>query len=461
MKINLLNKFTVPDIKAKQVRETPQKEGDSFTRSTETTSEDLQLLKKDSFKEEKGDIKAGFSQDLIEALEKLPPKDNIRIFLVHGSHTGGHRSAAESLKAAMDKLPHVQAEVINSLDYSSEGIKNAQVGAAQMAIDHLKGLRGWCFQKAHEGNPVMYWLGNTGMKIKSFFSKKFLNKIHDEKPDAVIATHSPMNSMLSYWKGSGKINMPLLSTVTDFSTHRMWAQDEVDHYYVASDGAARDLKRFNIDDSKISVTGIPIKPDFAEVTELSPAEMKVKLGLDPQKPLVLLMGGSLGYGPYEELSSELDKVDTPLQIVAICGKNQAKLEALETKKDTMKHTLVPVGFIKNVSEYMEAADVIISKPGGLTASEIFALKKPMIMLEPMPGLEEISANAIQELGVAFMEKTPADAAKFAGKLLTNPDIKEEVDKKLEKVSHPYSSYTVAEDAVRRALEHHLSEGSGT
>ena len=120
----------------------------------------------------------------------------------------------------------------------------------------------------------------------------------------------------------------------------------------------------------------------------------------------------------------------------------------------MKHTLLPLGFIKNVNDYMEAADVIISKPGGLTASEIFALKKPMVILEPKPGLEEISASAIQKLGVAFMEKTPEDAAGFVQKLLTDPSLKEEVDRRLEDVSHPYSSYAVAEDAVRRALEYH-------
>ncbi|HPZ09045.1 MAG TPA: glycosyltransferase [Candidatus Eremiobacteraeota bacterium] len=450
MKIDFLNNRLF--IEKKHTLKAEGEKIDTFLPSDKP--DDLQLMKdfKKSLSPHKPVI--GFSSELIEALEKLPPKDNIKIFLVHGSHTGGHRSAAESLKAVFDKLPHVEAEVINSLDYSSEGIKNAQVGATQMAMDHLKSLRGWCFQQSHEGNPLMYWLGNTGMKIKSFFSKKFLTKIQKEKPDVVISTHSPMNSMLSYWKKSDKMDMPLLSCVTDFSTHRMWAQSDVDHYYVATDGASRDLKRFHIDDSKISVTGIPIKPDFAGVSKIPSVEMKKKLGLDPDKPLVLLMGGSLGYGPYEELSTELDKLDKPLQIVAICGKNQAKCETLEKKKDSMKHTLLPLGFIKNVNDYMEAADVIISKPGGLTASEIFALKKPMVILEPKPGLEEISASAIQKLGVAFMEKTPEDAAGFVQKLLTDPSLKEEVDRRLEDVSHPYSSYAVAEDAVRRALEYH-------
>ncbi len=407
-----------------------------------------------SQEKDKPAAEAGFSRELLEALEKLPPQDNIKIFLVHGSHTGGHRSAAESLRAAMDELPHVEAEVINALDFSGDGLKNAQVGATQFAIDHLKDLRGWCFEQSHKGNSIMYWLGNMGMKIKGFFSKKFLTKIKEEKPDVIIATHSPMNSMLSSWKTAGKIDTPLLSTVTDFSTHRMWSQKGVDHYYMASDSAAKDLERFNIAHDKISVTGIPIQPSFSQVSSVSPVEMKEKLGLDPDKPVVLLMGGSLGYGPYEELSSEFEKMDTPVQIVAICGKNKEKLKILEKKKDTMKQKLVPVGFIKNVNEYMQAADVIISKPGGLTASEIFAMKKPMIMLEPMPGLEEISANAIEKLGVAFMEKTPEDAAKFAGKLLTDPSLMKDVHEKLEITGHPDSSYVVAEDAIRRALEYH-------
>ena len=441
-----------------------EEKDDGFVGSVTIDKPDLpnnitEIKKKEvSQKTDKGEPEIGFSKELLESLEKLPPKDNIRIYLVHGSHTGGHRSAAESLKAAMDELPHVEAEVINALDYSGKGLKNAQVGATQFAIDHMKDLRGWCFEQSHKGNPIMYWLGNLGMKIKGFFSKKFLTKIKEEKPDAIIATHSPMNSMLSSWKTAGKIDTPLLSTVTDFSTHRMWSQKGVDHYYTASAAAAKDLERFKVNGDKISVTGIPIKPSFSEVSSIAPAKMKEKLGLDPHKPVVLLMGGSLGYGPYEELSSEFEKLDSPLQIVAICGKNKDKLEILEKKKDTMKQKLVPLGFIKNVNEYMQAADVIISKPGGLTASEIFAMKKPMIMLEPMPGLEEISATAIQKLGVAFMEKTPEGAAKFAGKLITTPSLMKDVHEKLNKVGHPDSSYAVAEDVLKRALDYHNRQG---
>ncbi|MCE1246958.1 MAG: hypothetical protein LWY06_09955 [Firmicutes bacterium] len=429
---------------------TPEMKGDSVSIGGKNQEE--QVIKPNLTAETAKADTSPAPQEFIDLMKQIPPWKEVKVFLVHGSHTGGHRSAAESLKKALDELPNVKSEVINALDFGGgEAVKNTQVAATDFLIKKAGKLRGWFFKKSFEGNPVIYWLGKTGMQLKAWMSKSFLNKIQQEKPDIIVATHSPMNAMLSYWKGKGEIDVPVHSVVTDFKVHRMWAQDNIDRYYVASEGAKEDLEKYGIDKEKIEITGIPIKPDFAKTSGLSKAQMKEKLGIDPKLPMVLMMGGSLGIGRYADVAKALDNSGAPVQMVCITAKNETKKQELDELAGQLKMPLKTVGFTPNVSDWMEACDMIISKPGGLTTSEIFAKKIPMIILDPMPGLEEMLIPSIEATGAAFRVKGPDDAAVLIGDLINNPEKKENVMKNLENVGKPYSAYTAAGDIVRSAL----------
>lgn len=391
-------------------------------------------------------------KEFLDLMKRIPPWKNVKVFLVHGSHTGGHRSAAESVKKALDEIPNVQAEVINALDYSGgETVKNLQVGTADLLIKKWGNVRSWFFKKSFEGNPIIYWLGKQGMKIKAWMSKSFLNKIKEEKPDVILCTHSPMNAMFSYWKGKGEIDMPVHSVVTDYKVHRMWAHDNIDHYYVASEQAKGDLVKFGVDKSKIEITGIPIKPDFAKPTRLSKTELREKLGIDPQLPTVLMMGGSLGLGRFGDVASALNSLKTPVQIVCITGKNEAKKAELEELQKQLKMPMKVLGYTKNVDEWMSACDMIVSKPGGLTTSEIFAKNIPMIILDPAPGLEELLIPSIEATGAAFRVDTPKDAAGLIEQIINDPSKKENVMRNLEKVGKPLAAYAVGKDLVERVI----------
>jgi len=396
---------------------------------------------------------ASLPQEFLETINRIPPWKHVKVMLVHGSHTGGHRSAAESVKKVLDMMPNVEAEVINTLDFSGgESVKNAQVAATNFVMNKLSPLRGWAFRKSFEGNPLMYWLGNTAMKFKSWMSQSFLTKIQQEKPDVILSCHSPMNSMLSHWKEKGLIDVPLHSVVTDYRVHRMWAQNRVDHYYVASEQTKNELAGFGIDKEKIEVSGIPIKPDFAKTEKPAKAELREKLGIDPELPVVLMMGGSLGLGPFSDMAKALAGLETPVQMVCITGKNEAKKAELEELGKTLSMPMKVLGYAGNVNEWMDACDLIISKPGGLTTSEIFAKKIPMIILDPMPGLEEMLIPTIVGTGGAVSAKTPEEGAKAAEEFIRNPATRAQFEQNLEKAGKPFAAFDVAADLVNTALK---------
>lgn len=364
----------------------------------------------------------------------------VKVLVVHSSHTGGHRSAAESLVSALEELPNVQAESFNTLSTSSETVTAGQKRLFDLVTKKVPKLRRWGFELAIKGSALPCWLGTQCLKVKAAFSPEALEHIQDFQPDIIVSTHSQTNAMLSHWKGREQIQAPVHSVPTDFLAHRMWAQKNIDHYYVAAPGVAEDLQNFGVAGDRVTVTGIPIKPSFAHPTP-PPAE---DLGLDPNLSTVVITGGSLGLQPYAKLVQALNERPYPMQIVCITGKNQKALDELEELKSSSRHPLIARGFVDNMQDWLGACDTVITKPGGLTCSEILALGKPMVLLNPCPGMEEHQAERLTETGVCFSTQDVGEAAATVEDLLA---------RKVTAASQgrPDSAYAVAEQLVRSVM----------
>lgn len=392
---------------------------------------------------------APFPPALVEALRQRDPADPLRIALVHGSHTGGHRSAANSLAQALNELPNVRAESVDTLESSSPRMVGLQKGLFKLVSEQVPKLRRWGFELALKGSPLASWAGTAVLKMKARFSPGVLEDLKQRDPDLVVSTHSQTNAMLSHWRATGQLQAPVHSVPTDFMAHSIWAQDRIDRYYVAAETTRQDLARLGVDPERVSVTGIPISPSFARDPGESREELASRLGLDPKLPTVLLMGGSLGLQPYEKLVGALEASPYPMQIVAITGRNEGARARLEALRGSTSHPLHVQGFVDNGADWMRAADVVVSKPGGLTLSELLALRKPVVVTNPVPGMEEAQVERLA--GVAW-SAPDADAMRTqVEQLLSDPAARAEVERRMDEMSRPQSSYTVAALVAEAAL----------
>ena len=178
----------------------------------------------------------------------------------------------------------------------------------------------------------------------------------------------------------------------------------------ASEYLAYQLLKKGLDAEKMLPFGIPIHPKFSE--KLPQAEARCQLGLDEKRKTILIMGGSMGHGRFDELIARLDKLPIDFQLLVICGSNDAmrqKLSALETTKPMQVY-----GFVDNVDVFMDASDCLIGKPGGLTTSEALAKELPMIMVDPIPGQEERNVEFLLNNGLALSvsETLPVEEAVY-------------------------------------------------
>ncbi|NLD49138.1 MAG: glycosyltransferase, partial [Clostridiaceae bacterium] len=145
------------------------------------------------------------------------------------------------------------------------------------------------------------------------------------------------------------------------------------------------------------------------------------LGLDDEFTL-LIMGGSLGFGEIEKVFlSLLNNFDRDMQIIIVAGKNQHLKNRLDMLKKNSNRKVLILGYTDNISELMDASDIIITKPGGMTVSEALAKGLPMVIISPIPGQEERNADFLISNGVA-LKTTDTDTFKRAlGELINNPD----------------------------------------
>lgn len=386
--------------------------------------------------------------DFAEASHREPEDvfDGAKVWLVHGSHTGGHASAARSLKEALERRPGVSAEIINMAETSSNETPASM--AAEVALkggDWIRNIRSWVFDQQYEGNDFLKWISNKVMKREGCHQEAFLNRLETERPDVLVSTMSATNSLLSQWSDDGVIRQPVQSVLTDFASHQMWAQENIAKYYVATPAVKQDLQKFGVDADKVSVTGIPIKQDFASQAQ-SPGEARKALGLDPEKPLVLMLGGSLGYGSFSESLSAMDSTEGNFQMAAITGKNEnlrRELEALETNKN-----LHVEGYVTNMPTWIDAADLVVTKPGGLTCSEILAKGKPMILQNAESGLEGRLVRRLEESGVALVVDGAEDMARTVSELIKEPQKLDALKAKARAVGKPTSSDEIADSILR-------------
>jgi processive 1,2-diacylglycerol beta-glucosyltransferase len=216
-------------------------------------------------------------------------------------------------------------------------------------------------------------------------SKKKMQKyINSKQPDVIICTHIFTAIIITQMRRDGilDVKIPVFGIVTDFTLHPFWEDTVLDYYVIANEQLIYAAQRRGIDRDKLLPFGIPVKEKFSE--EIPAAEARAMLNLKDTMTM-LLISSSVGFGNIPEFLSDIDKVPMDFQTVIICGRN--KRLSKKIRDTAYNKDVIVVEFVDNMELYMDAADVVITKPGGLTVSESLAKRKPLILTDPIPGVE--------------------------------------------------------------------------
>lgn len=235
-------------------------------------------------------------------------------------------------------------------------------------------------------------------------------------PDVVVSTQMVPAALLSAVKLDRGLALPSVGVLTDFGVHDFWVQPGTDVYCVP-DASMIDARFDLARPGRVFATGIPLMPGFA--CPPSPVESRAMLGLDPDSPLVLVLGGGLGLG-VDVIATRLLDALPGVQLVAMTGQNAVARAALVGPATRHEPRLVVCDWTERMEVFLAAADIVVGKAGGLTVGEALACGRPLVVAKSLRGQEGFNVDFLERHDVGRLVDERALAGQVAA-WLSDPD----------------------------------------
>jgi processive 1,2-diacylglycerol beta-glucosyltransferase len=370
-----------------------------------------------------------------------------RVLVLSASVGAGHLRAAQAVELALRQLD-AEAVVrnVDVLELTNATFRRLYGRAYLDLVNKAPHALGYFYDLLDRPPSPRHKSDRLRLLVEKLNLRKFIRFLRAEPWDAIVNTHFLPAEIIASLRKKGEFRTPQLTVTTDFETHRLWVNQPCDHYFTATEEGAVNLQRWGVPAGDISVTGIPIHPAFAQPADR--AECMARLGLVGDRPVVLQLAGGFGVGPVEQLYQALLSVETPLELVVVCGRNEELKSRLEGVEAPGRHRTRVVGFTTEMDQWMAAADVVVSKPGGLTTSEALARGAAMAVVNPIPGQESRNSDFLLENGAAVKINNVATAAHKLGRLLGDPDKLARLKENARRLGKPRAAFDIAGAALR-------------
>jgi processive 1,2-diacylglycerol beta-glucosyltransferase len=323
-----------------------------------------------------------------------------KVLVLSASAGAGHVRAAQALERAFIDLEAAEeVRHIDALDYTNKLFRNLYSKAYLDLVNTTPDLFGWLYDRLDKP-----WKSDRLLQaFDKLNTRPLVRLLREYRPDILICTHFLPSEIISLLKAKERLAYRQAIVVTDFDAHAMWLCNHYEHYFVALDETRVYLTMLGIPAEKVSVTGIPIDPVFAQAKDKR--AMRDKHGLKQDRATILVSAGGFGVGPIDTLIRSLLQLRNKAQVITICGRNQE----LKGRLDQIAARLAPdnpvalkvVGYTMEMDELMAASDLVLGKPGGLTTSEALAKGLVFVVVNPIPGQEERNADHLLEAGAAI------------------------------------------------------------
>lgn len=371
----------------------------------------------------------------------------------------GHSSAAEAILRALQQCdPAIEGRVVDSFRYASQFLGRVVEDGYLHLLRSFPSLYGMLYDRRDPSSTV----SRIRRWVNRIVAGNFRTLFDTYRPDAIVCTHAFPFGVTSGVRETFGLDVPTLGVVTDFVVHPFWVYRNMDMYAVATPDLARQLTGRGLRRSAVKVTGIPIDPRFSQ----EPCEreaLRECLGLASGVPVVLVMGGGQALGPVARILRSLRRLSRPMCVVVLTGKNQALRARLEAELKGLSDLAADVrvlGYVENVHEYMRAADLLVTKPGGLTAAEALASALPMVIVSPLPGQEMRNSKYLLAKNAAVRVANERSLPRVIESMLESPNALRRLQTVSRRLARPDAAHRVAALildllAAPRAAEPHV------
>ena len=250
----------------------------------------------------------------------------MKVLITYASAGAGHRRAAEAVYDYLkNNRKDLQLELVDILPFVNPFFRFCYNSGYPFLVHYATWPWGFFFWMTEF--RLTRWFSRKIALIVNYFScRKFANYLIKEGFDFIISTHFLNSELAANLKLKNKIQAKLITVITDFGVHPFWISNGTDLYIVASGLTKAKLLRMGITEQKIQASGIPFNSSFVKTQNR--AQLAEKFGIDRNKFTVLLMTGSFGAGPLEEIAESLMPES---QVLVVCARNKKLFNRLQKR----------------------------------------------------------------------------------------------------------------------------------
>jgi processive 1,2-diacylglycerol beta-glucosyltransferase len=371
-----------------------------------------------------------------------------RILVLSASVGAGHLRAARAVEQALHEVvPQATVRNVDVLELTNAAFRRLYGKAYLDLVNRAPHVLGYFYDMLDQPSSSGAKHGDRlRLMVEKLNLRPFIRFLQKEPSDLAINTHFLPAEIIAHLRSAGNLQVPQVTATTDFETHRLWVNQPCDHYFTATQEGARYLRHWGVPEGDVTATGIPIDPVFSKPADR--ARCRARHGLSGDRPVVLQLAGGFGVGPIEKLYEALLSVERPLELVVVSGRNEAVRARLQALTPPARHRTHVLGFTDKIDELMAAADLVVSKPGGLTTSETLARGAVMVIVNPIPGQESRNSDYLLENGAAIKANNLATLAYKVGALLDDAPRLARLKENVSRLARPRAAYDVAEQSLR-------------
>jgi 1,2-diacylglycerol 3-beta-galactosyltransferase len=371
--------------------------------------------------------------------------NNPHILFLFSDTGGGHRSASEAIIEALNlEFPgQFSYEMVDFfLDYAPPPLNLA--GPTYPTMSRMDYLWGRAFETSDDPDRMrviyaMLWP----------YIRLYMYKLHREHPaDVIVSVHPLINTPFLRAKRKKRDSTPYVTVVTDLvSTHTAWFNNQADLIVVPTEQARQNAIRTCINPEKLRVIGLPVADRFSRPSA-SKQELREKLGWPQDKVIILLVGGGEGMGPLGEVSIKVNEAGLDAAVVVVTGRNKHLKEKLENHAWEIPAFIY--GFVKDMPDFMRAADVLVSKAGPGTISEALIAELPIILYHRISGQEEGNVSYVIDEGAGIWAPEIDDIILALKDWLDHPDQRLQAVANAKRLARPNASRDIARAIIEQA-----------
>ncbi len=370
-----------------------------------------------------------------------------RILVLSASVGAGHLRAAEAVELALRQVvPGATVKNLDVLSLTNAAFRRVYGKAYLDLVNKVPHVLGYFYdlldQPSRSGRNRS---DRLRLAVEKLNLQSFIRFLQQEPWDLIINTHFLPAEIIASLRRQERLSVPQVTVTTDFETHRLWMNEPCEHYFTATQEGALYLESWGVPRDHISVTGIPVHPAFSKPKER--AACLARQGLTGNRPVILQLSGGFGVGPIEKLYRALLAVEEALEIMVVTGRNEAVKAQLEAVEVPARHQVKLFGFTNQIDELMRAADLVVSKPGGLTTSETLACGAAMVIVNPIPGQESRNSDYLLENGAAIKANNVPTLSHKITALVRNPERLALLKANARRLGRPRAAFDVVKSSL--------------